>query len=329
MGCQLLLKQQPGRARQSSTEPRELRFSSSLHTLLLLLFRGEMKQKVRRLVVSISLLYLLKSSWRQEEHEQIFARLEMGNNRCPPVKWSKRHSREQRSDRNTEGRGKKGFWDRLLWAEKRNTEAGLETDLGTPPEAEKMSSTVKTLWDPKNQRKGAVTVMEMSKMSLGIEPIARTAQEKKHPCWGPAGLSVSKALRKKTKQLGVTANIWAPCLCCHSRLCRIGSAGSEGKVWGLGFLRPMLFCLLSLVLSLLPFWQELWRMWWLRPSRAGTDKGFAPSEVHWNTLCNSLTVACYLMFMNVQDMENVAFTPSFPNTAVTTAVLFHTAIALS
>lgn len=35
------------------------------------------------------------------------------------------------------------------------------------------------------------------------------------------------------------------------------------------------------------------------------------------------------MFTNVQDMENVAFTPSLPNTAVATAVLFHTAIALS
>lgn len=35
------------------------------------------------------------------------------------------------------------------------------------------------------------------------------------------------------------------------------------------------------------------------------------------------------MFMNVQDMENVAFTPRFPNTAGATAVLFHTAIALS
>lgn len=35
------------------------------------------------------------------------------------------------------------------------------------------------------------------------------------------------------------------------------------------------------------------------------------------------------MFMNVQDMENVAFTPNLPNTAVATAALFHTAIALS
>lgn len=55
--------------------------------------------------------------------------------------------------------------------------------MGTPPESEpgKMSSTVKTLWDPKNQRKGAVTVMEMSRTTLGIEPTARTLQgEKNH-----------------------------------------------------------------------------------------------------------------------------------------------------
>lgn len=160
--------------------------------------------------------------------------------------------------------GKKGFWDRLLWAEKK--EPGLETDLGTPPEAEKMSSTVKRLWDPKNQRKGAVTVMEMSKMTLGIEPITRTAQEKKHT------LRSSRAFRvwgtkKENKTAGVTAKTWAPCLCCHLRICRIGSTGSKGKVRGLGFLRPMLVCLLSLVLSLLPFWQELRRTWWMSRHR--------------------------------------------------------------
>lgn len=128
----------------------------------------------------------------------------------------------------------------------------------------------------------------------------------------------------------MTAETWAPHLCCHLSLFRIGSAGCKGEVWGLGFLRPTLLCLLSLVLSQLFFRRELWRMQWLCLSRAGTDKLFAPSEAQWNTtLCNSLTVACYLMFTNVQDMENVAFTPSLPNTAVATAVLFHTAIALS
>lgn len=35
------------------------------------------------------------------------------------------------------------------------------------------------------------------------------------------------------------------------------------------------------------------------------------------------------MFMIVQDMENVAFTPSFPNTAGTAGMLFHTDTALS
>lgn len=35
------------------------------------------------------------------------------------------------------------------------------------------------------------------------------------------------------------------------------------------------------------------------------------------------------MFMNIQDMENVTFTPSISNTAVATAVFFHTATASS
>ena len=71
------------------------------------------------------------------------------------MKWSKRHRREQRSDRNT-GRGEKRVLRQTAASRKKNTEPGLETHLGTPPEPEpgKMSSTVKTLWDPKIRERG-------------------------------------------------------------------------------------------------------------------------------------------------------------------------------
>lgn len=117
MGCKLLLKQQPGWMRWSSPEPREPQFSSSLHIPLLPLFWGEMKQEVQRISVSIPLLFLLKSSWRQEACEQIFPSLETGNNRCH---WWSGLSSTAESSRVTETQegGKKRFWDRLLWAEK-------------------------------------------------------------------------------------------------------------------------------------------------------------------------------------------------------------------
>lgn len=95
--------------------------------------------------------------------------------------------------------GKKGFWDRLLWAEKK--EPGLETDLGTPPEAEKMSSTVKRLWDPKIREREQWQSWRWVKWLWASSP-SQEQRRKKNTRWGPAGLSVSEALRKKTKQLG-------------------------------------------------------------------------------------------------------------------------------
>lgn len=172
--------------------------------------------------------------------------------------------------------------------------------------------------------------MEMSKTILGREPTTRTVQGKATHGEDQQGTPRPRCSERNPESWGVTAETWAPGLCCHLSLFRIRSAGCKGEVWGLGFLRPTLLCLLSLVLSQLFFRRELWRMRWLCPSRAGPDKLLAPSEAQWNTTsCNSLTVACYLMFMNVQDMENVTFTPRPPNTAVATAVFFHTAIALS
>lgn len=172
--------------------------------------------------------------------------------------------------------------------------------------------------------------MEMSKTILGREPTTRTVQWKATHGEDQQGAPRPRCSEWNPASWGVTAETWAPRLCCHLSLFRIKSAGCKGEVWGLGFLRPTLLCLLSLVLSQRFLRRQLWKMRWLCPSRAGTDKLFAPSEAQWNTtFCNSLPVACYLMFMNVQDMENVVFTPSLPNTAVATAVFFHTAIALS
>lgn len=71
------------------------------------------------------------------------------------VKWSKRHCREQ-SDRNTGKEGKKRGFETDCWEQKSHTEPGLVMHSGTTPESGpgKMSSTVKTLWDPKIREKG-------------------------------------------------------------------------------------------------------------------------------------------------------------------------------
>lgn len=94
------------------------------------------------------------------------------------MKWSERHCREQRSDRNT-GRGEKGAL-RQTAGSRNATQSWAGDAFGhtTRARAREDEQHSKDIVGSQNQRKGAVTVMEMSKTILGREPTTRTVQGK-------------------------------------------------------------------------------------------------------------------------------------------------------
>lgn len=171
----------------------------------------------------------------------------------------------------TQEKGKKGVLRQT--AESRKATQSLVMRSGTPPEPGpgKMSSTVKTLWDPKIRERGQWQSWRWVKWFWAGSPPQEQCREKPPAVRTSRALHALEMLRTKPSKLGGDCRDLSSSLVLPLEPLQNRSAGWKGEVWDSGFLRP---ALLSLVLSQLFFWQELWRMWWLCPSRAGTDKLF-------------------------------------------------------
>lgn len=132
------------------------------------------------------------------------------------MKWSERHCREQRVTETQKG-GKKGAL-RQTAASRNATQSRAGDAFGQTTRAREDEQHSEDIVGSQNQRKGAVTVMEMSKTILGREPTTRTVQGKATRGEDQQGTPCPRCWERNPASWGLTAGTWtAPLFCAATR----------------------------------------------------------------------------------------------------------------